>query len=160
MSKLGRIIGGKKAKQVGKSFETAVIDRARHQGMYIIKMPEGCKRIPGPLKMIQVKTPFDFILFGDEEVVFLDAKTYAKNTIYPSDLVDHQVQTLLEIENRGYTAGYLIYLRTKDEVHFVSATILSGCMIHNRPIDFNKTLFIGNIFNFDLQAVTVFGGID
>ena len=114
-------------------------------------MPLGAKR--AGKRLIQIKTPFDFILLkqGDPEgtSIFIDCKSFNKNMISYSELTEHQVCSLSTIQRYGFSAGYLIWFRQENAVCFAKASDLRriepGKSMHGREM-----IYLGSIQEFYL----------
>jgi penicillin-binding protein-related factor A (putative recombinase) len=89
------------------------------KGILFIKMPLGCER--RGKKIIQVKTPFDYTLIKNGEVVFIDCKSFDKSRISHSMLIFHQIQALQQIYEMGCNAGYLVHMRDISKVVFFAS---------------------------------------
>lgn len=138
----------RKARSDGAQWEKIIFKIALSQGVLPIVMPLGARRI-GPFKLVQIKTPFDLILIHNGLSVFVDAKSIDSDRIAFSHLTEHQVNTLSAIEEKGATAGYLIYFRPENAVCFARASILKslkpGDALHGKDM-----VYLGGIQDFSL----------
>ena len=149
-----RKVGGFKAKKQGQFFENAFMSHASHSCV-VIKIPDGAKRI-GPKTLIQVQTPFDVVLIHlqSKRVLFLDLKT-TLNTSWPVSLnTPHQIAKLLEIEETGHIAGYVVYFRTPNELRFYSAKELTKER-DRASLTREEGVFLGSLLNFELGHILV-----
>lgn len=153
MSKSAKILSGKKAQAFGKGFEQAVSDQGNREGFLVIKWPDGCRRVAGFLKLIPVKTPFDFTLISSGKAIFFDAKTFDKNTISRGDLVEHQINVLSEIEKRGFVSGYLVYFRKPNKVVFFEGHKLMLLAQTGSSLKWEDGFQIGTITDFELKKL-------
>lgn len=121
-----KIRGGLRAKREGDAFQQFFFNACRAAGIYAIQFPEGCKRVMrnGRHALIQVKTPFDFILVGRGTSAYVDTKSIAAETVTYSFLTPHQVQVLGDVEARGLKAGYVVHFKLTNMVYFFSAKLL------------------------------------
>lgn len=115
----------KTAKSIGNSFEQTLFNGAKIRGWTVVRIPDGCRRI-GTSQLIQVPTPFDFIIAKQGRVIFLDTKTIKDSAFAYSMINPVQVHTLLGLENEGHLAGYLIYFRDCERISFIRASTLSN----------------------------------
>lgn len=113
---------GLKSKINGLQFEQMIQNRANRDGVLFIKIPDGCRRLPGRFqRIIPVTTPFDFVFISEGVSVFADAKSFDKSQISYSMLTSHQVTALNNITRYKAKAGYLVFHRDCDQVRFYSA---------------------------------------
>lgn len=123
MTSLNKIIQGKKAKRNGDLFEDEFHRSAIKHGFSVIKIPSGCKQVSFG-KIIRVKSPFDFVITKSGMCAFIDTKTTNSNTFGKSKVKPHQLQALLDQENQGLLAGYLIHFQNTNLVYFFKASII------------------------------------
>ena len=128
LQRTARQVSGLMAKRKGESFERFVVNAARAEKLFVIRIPDGCVQRKGkggrPL-LIRVQTPFDFVLIKTGLSVFLDSKTTAGKTFPHSLIKHHQLENLLEASKAG-PAGYLVYFEALDQIVFYSAIKLYG----------------------------------
>lgn len=109
----------------GSRWENTLELLCRSQGILIIKMPLGCKIIVfknGRPSLCQIKTPFDYTLIDRHGTpCFLDCKSFDSDRISHSQITEHQVNKLYDIEHHNARAGYLVHLRKIDAVVFYDA---------------------------------------
>lgn len=150
---LTKIKGGLEAKRRGDEFEDILYAQAIEQGFAIVKIPPGCKQI-GRNRLIRVKSPFDYLIAKSAQMVAFDCKSTALNK-FPSSLVKwHQVENLEWLEKKDIEAGYLIWFRKLDQIHFFSAKYM-----HDNPRKIApefSTRFLGNRQNFDLNKMLTY----
>lgn len=153
--KLSAFIRGKKANAYGKQFEVFVHRQALKERLHIIRMPDGCRTVrmrTGELKTLRVQTPFDYVLIWKGVTAFFDCKTFDSDRISKSQLTDHQVEALCEIEQHECPAGYLINFREINSVAFIEANKLKK-LEPRSSILAREMLFLGEIENFDLIKI-------
>lgn len=146
---------GKKARLEGIQFEELLHREALRENILVVRMPLGCKRI-GKNKLIQIKTPFDFVLVHNGQSVFIDCKSFDSDRITHSQLTTHQVIALTRIEEKGCTAGYAIWLRKASCVAFVKASKLADLQ-PNESIKAEDMTLLGTIENFGLGRLFTIG---
>ena len=112
----------------GNAFEEILARAARFEGIAIIKIPDGARRVPRPggrPLLLPVKTPFDFFFAKNGKVAVVDAKTTSGSNFSYGMITVHQVLSLLDMENNGVRAGYIVYFRKVNQIVFLSATQLA-----------------------------------
>lgn len=141
------------AKDKGQFFESILATHACHDGFVPLRIPDGCRQVRGPkgLALIRVKSPFDFVLVGSPNDIFLDAKATESNTFSYSKINQDQVAKLRECE-RFQPAGYVIWFESIDQVAFFSASKMSKIAKRQsvRPID---GLILGPLKSFRLKPI-------
>lgn len=118
---------GYKAKKIGEYFENLIIFFTRSQRIAVIKIPEGCRLVKnkfGKLIPLLVKSPFDFFIVKNKKVACFDTKTIESGNFSYSEIKQHQVSELLNIENQGIPAGYLIYYRDRNRIVFYLSSVV------------------------------------
>lgn len=126
MPKLGKIRAGHRAKREGQIFEQQILALARRDGAIPLRIPDGCRQVRGygGLKLLRVKTPFDFAVFWRERVIVFDAKSTDTKTFSFSQIKPHQLHSLYECERECVTAGYLVHFRSEKLISFFPASTL------------------------------------
>jgi len=115
-------MAGNKSRIAGSQWENTLELLCRSQGILTIKMPLGCRRV-GPKRLIQIKTAFDYVLIDSRGTVcFLDCKSFDSDRMSHSQLTEHQVDKLSDIEHHKVRAGYLVYFRKINVVVFFDAS--------------------------------------
>ena len=119
---------GYKSKNAGDYFENMLHFFGTCQRIEVVRIPNGCKvvKIRGKLVTIPIKSPFDFIIVKNGIAIFLDCKTVESGNFCYSDLTQHQVNGLFNLERQGITSGYLIYYRNINKIIFYKASVLSS----------------------------------
>lgn len=112
-------LSGLAAKRQGSAFEEVFQRACQRSGVAVTRIPDGCKRV-GPKRLIQVKSPFDWILTYQGKTVVIDTKSTANASFSNSGIDGHQVQEMLK-----HTGGYVVWLRLENQVIFVPATRLA-----------------------------------
>lgn len=124
-----RSIAGLIANRKGARFEQFFINSAKICGFKPIPIPDGCETVrdrAGKLKLLRVQTPFDFILIGKNQAIFLDTKVTQGSTFPHSAIKHHQLRFLEDCSEAG-PSGYLVFFEKTNEVVFFSSDKLSGC---------------------------------
>lgn len=113
--------GGKLAKDAGKTFEKILELRCHQFGLGFKKIPDGCYRanFGGKVKLIPMKTPFDFIICKDGKAATLDCKTINSDRFAFSQIDESQLKHLSDM-GEHLASGYLIWFRATDHVVFFS----------------------------------------
>jgi penicillin-binding protein-related factor A (putative recombinase) len=93
------------------------------------------------------------MLAKDHRAAFVDAKSTSKTNFTYSDVTDHQVRILREIESQRFPAGYLVHFRQTGRVVFFSASELLALKPRESLSD-RDGLCIGTINT--LSLVTIF----
>lgn len=116
---------GYKAKKIGEYFENLIIFFTESQRIAVIKIPQGCRLVKnkfGKLIPLLVKSPFDFFIVKNKKAACFDTKTIESGNFSYSEIKQHQVSELLNIELQGISSGYLIYYRDKNAIYFYKAS--------------------------------------
>jgi len=88
-------------------------------GVAATRIPDGCRRVSAH-KLLQVKTPFDFVVSCKGQTALIDTKT-CKDTFAHSMIDSFQLQCMMEHLRAGVLSGYVIHFRDHKVVGFVSA---------------------------------------
>lgn len=129
MANQNRVKAGKLANRKGLRFEQFLINSARICGFKPIPIPDGCETVrdrSGRLKLLRVQTPFDFILIGQNQSIFIDTKITQGKTFPHSAIKHHQLRYLEDCSEAG-PSGYLVYFESTNEVVFFSSQKLASC---------------------------------
>jgi len=117
---------GLSAKRHGQAFEEVFVRSCGHnKGLAITRFPEGCKRV-GLKKLIQVKTPWDWVVTHKGRTALLDTKSIAGAFFPHSAIEPHQIDEMLPHVHCGAIAGYVIWLRLINHVIFIPASTLAA----------------------------------
>jgi hypothetical protein len=104
--------------------------------------------------LIQVKTPFDFILCKDVNTLpvssIVDTKSCGESRFVYSALVPHQVQVMADLCRLGFKAGYVVYFKPLKTVHFFSASKLE-LMRSRESIGPEDGEYLGTILEMNLK---------
>lgn len=149
MSMKQRSISALKAKKHGDFFENVIMFFANRAGYKFIKIPNGCKYLPNG-KIIPVKTPFDFILSREDQVLFIDAKTTEKETFPFSAIDQDQVRCLDQTQSKGTKCGYVIDLN--GNVVFVEVNKLKQ-VSPGESLKKEDGVFLGITRDFDMRLI-------
>lgn len=117
---LKRVISGKQAKSRGANFEAILEREALRYGWKVIPILMGCKQVSAT-KIIKARNPFDFVFIRKGKVIFCDAKTTKTSAFGYTAIKEHQLKALLDCENEGQTAGYIVNFTSNDITVFFSA---------------------------------------
>lgn len=116
---------GNKSRIEGKNWESRLVDECAFHGVLVVEMPLGCRITGfrnGRPTLAQKKTPYDFMLISKHGVVcVLDCKSFDSDRISHSQLTEHQVDKLSDIEHHKVRAGYLVHLRKINAIVFFDA---------------------------------------
>lgn len=129
---------GLKAQAFGSLFEGIFETMAKNNGVGITRIPDSCKQVSA-LRLIRVKSPFDWVLTFENRTAVIDTKTSHQKKFPASQISEHQLKELLIHENKGAIAGYVIWLRKPHQVFFIPAKILrfyfenGGSFDHTHP---------------------------
>lgn len=123
MKNFRNIIGGRQSKIRGDNAENLLHREAMRTGWTVIKIPMGAKMISA-VKMIRVRTDFDFVFIKGPRVLFVDSKTTKAKYYSCAQKTDHQVNKLREIERHGHQAGYIIQFSESKKVIFFKGSQL------------------------------------
>lgn len=103
-----------------KHFEQRVYNESNLLGIFVSRIPTGCRIIrPGkPPKVQLVKTDFDFCAGLNGQALFFDAKATDKGTFNFKSYVEapkkvHQYTRMCQAHDMGNLAGYLIWFYDK-----------------------------------------------
>jgi hypothetical protein len=165
MALRGRQLGGKKAQNAGASFENDFIRRCYLQGLYVSRIPDGCKQVSKD-EIYRLKSPFDWIVTyhhepigllnrRDQSIALLDTKSTEGKVFNHSDIKEKQVQELIKHEGGRVKAGYVVLLKEINRVIFIPASYLNVC-IHKRgsvkPYSHPSVQDLGTWSDFDLKG--------
>jgi len=144
--------GGWIAKRRGDQFQSFFESRCRMQGITCIRVPDGCKQIgPRPIDIIRVRTPFDYILGFENKICFVDLKSFDSDRITRSQVVDHQVMSLNDL-NRHARAGYVCFFRETKRFVFFSVEKLS-LLSRGDSLKVEDGLDLGDLLKHDFRAL-------
>lgn len=139
---------GKLAKAQGLQFEKILEFNAKCQDILFVRMPDGCKTV-SRTRIIRVRTPFDYVLVYNGISVFIDCKSFDSDRITHSQLVDHQIDSLKQINEKGCTSGYLVWFRKENAVCFAPISRLSR-LTPGQSLHGSETIYLGSIEEFYL----------
>lgn len=141
---------GRRAQSNGDLFERFFQFGTKRRGIVTTRFPNGCKRISAS-RVIEVKTPFDWILSYQGKTALIDTKTCAGKSFRHSSVEQHQISTLYSHELAGTLSGYVVWLRETDVIFFLPASVLStlqglrGSVTEKHP----KAISLGSSQHFD-----------
>lgn len=145
---------GKKARAFGDLFEDMFQTMCQKTGVAITRFPNGCRSIGGN-HVVQIKTPFDWIVTHNGMSAMIDTKTSEELAFGHSKIKNHQIQEMIKHEMAGAKAGYVIWLRKSDSVVYVPATDLERVARTRGSIQFgqNHVRLLGNASYFDIRVI-------
>lgn len=118
-------LSGLKAKRQGDAFEEIFQRACKAKRVPVTRFPNGCKRV-GPRQLIQVQTPFDWILTYKGVTALIDTKSVSGAFFPNSGIVGHQVSEMLSHASQGALGGYVVCLRLVNHCIFIPATRLAA----------------------------------
>ena len=118
---------GALSKKIGNGFENLFEAESIRSGIKTVRVPDGCRRIPHPggVRLIPVKSPFDFILSYNGRAAFVDTKSIGAKYFSHNKITEHQMQALLCLERDGHVAGYVVNFDHWKQVVFFPASRLN-----------------------------------
>lgn len=145
---INKVIAGKRSKVFGEMWENTFEYHAKRQGINVVKIPPGCKRL-GKFKLIQIPSPFDYCLCWGGISAHVDTKMTDQTNFTFSMIVPHQLESLSKLESGG-PAGYVINMN--ERVYFASAALLRSVQPKGH-LDLNNAVDLGHKLNFNLQRI-------
>lgn len=129
---------GKLAVRDGAFFEDWIRVACANSSITCVRIPDGCKQISGS-RIIRVKSPFDFILAMSGKSAAIDAKLRNEDHLTPAsfankDSTREQLKHLLNLQLAGMQAGFLVYLRPINEIHYYDALTV-GAAVRGKTIE-------------------------
>jgi hypothetical protein len=118
-----RVRQGHRARAQGEAFESYFRLHCRRTGVHATPFPLGAKRV-GPFKLIQIRTPFDWICSFQGKSSMIDTKSCEGKAFGFGMIEPHQVLELLAHERQGVQSGYVVWLREIDRIIFIPASLL------------------------------------
>lgn len=118
-----------KSKVVGNLFEQFFFRAATRQGLGVIRIPDGCKRVPGKFskipKLIPVKTPCDYVVLKSGRCALIDTKTQGQGLTFPKSNINYdQVFSMSYMKQHGAVGGYVVHFRDIDKIVFFDCDLL------------------------------------
>lgn len=147
-----KVIGGLIAKDEGRGFEDSFVRNAERDGWFIEKLPDmGAKRVHRN-QIITQKMPCDGYAIKDGKCLFFDCKSINQDSLQRSLFMkrEHQLNALYSAEKAGALAGYVIFFRTKGEIHFVKASEVKKL---NPGESIREGILLGDILNHSLDKI-------
>jgi len=144
---------GKLSKQVGTTFEKVFEAHCSQRQIAFVKIPDGCRRVQtlAGLRLIPVKTPFDFFICKNGKSATLDCKTINGSNFTYSQCDQDQV-TALSLTGEHIPSGYLIWFRETDRVVFFSVIMLR--MLQRRTsLRDSDGMLLGNVDKFNPEII-------
>ena len=150
-----RQLGGLKAKQFGSAFEELFTVACNRSGMSCVRIPDGCRQYydkrSGRLALTRVQSPFDFLIARDGLAAVLDTKTVDAESFKFSDIVEHQLKSLLSV-GHSLNAGYLVWFRPLNLVVWYSCFRLAKVQ-PNTSLKPEDGLALGAVEEFDCGMI-------
>ncbi len=117
------IAKGRQAQKRGAVAENILHTEALRTGWTVVKIPMGARMVSN-IKMIRVRTDFDFVFIKGQHVLFIDSKITKAKTYSFSQVTEHQVRTLRDIEKHGHQAGYAVQFTAHKKTVFFKGSQL------------------------------------
>lgn len=137
-------------------FEELFTLNCRRENLAFTRFPNGCKSV-GKNKLVQVKTPCDWIITHHGKTFLIDTKTTDQASFPHSKITAHQVAEMLKHELHGAIAGYIIWIRKPDIVYFTQASYLHSLIgIRGSIQPGPKTALLGTSKRFTLHPMLYF----
>lgn len=151
---LKKRLAGKIAKLAGEYFETSLEYVCSRDQIILVRIPDGCKvRKHGrSLKLVRVKTPFDFIIAKKNKAIFFDAKSINSKTFPYSCIDSNQLYHLSKLNSEGLKAGYLIRFREIDQIVFFDVQTLAQ-LKPRESLNVNMGTSLGSFHEFSLNTL-------
>lgn len=140
--------------KIGRSFETIFERLVQSQRIAITRIPDGCRRV-GKVSLIQMPTPWDWVLSYNGKTALIDTKT-TLGTFPHSKITDHQIKAMIEHVVHGAKAGYVIWFRQTDHIVFIAASLLLQCSLTRGSVNFQTPgckILGNNLMNTDLRKL-------
>lgn len=148
---------GMKKKVAGEEFELAVQLMANREDWNILKIPSGC-RFLSRVKIIPVKSPFDFILAKPNRIIFFDAKSIGDGTFGFSKINQNQLSKLSLLDCVA-PAGYVVNFTKHNQVVFFAVKDLREVRFRSslKPMDgvllgTSRDFRFDRVFNMPIDA--------
>jgi len=112
---------GWKAQKLGSQFEMFLEHACKFSRVDCVRIPDGCRKVRAGsgIRLLAVKTPFDYILAFKGRVAFLDTKSCGSDRFPYSRVEAHQLEALRKL-GRHAIAGYLVYFSESKIICFFS----------------------------------------
>jgi hypothetical protein len=117
---------GLTAKRAGESFEQEFERMATLNNFSVIRIPDGCRQVrdrSGRMKLLRVRTPFDYLISKRGFHVCVDCKSTDGSTFPYSAITHHQIQTLQRI-SKDTLSGYVVLFKELRKVVFFPSSRL------------------------------------
>jgi hypothetical protein len=149
-----RMQRGRVAKAAGNHFEQLFEVMCERNKLCVTRFPDGCKRVSAK-QLVQVKTPWDWIVTHRGTTAFIDTKTSCELSFPHSKITEHQILEMIRHELHGAIAGYVIWLRKANVVVFVPASELLKLAREKGSIQFGQrhVLLLGTPNYFDVRIL-------
>lgn len=133
----------------GRQFELIFLKSGARQGIGILRIPDGCKRVGKSL--VPVKTPCDFILLMDGKCALIDTKTQGSGHTFPRANINlNQVSEMNSMVHYGALGGYVCWFRDINKVVFYNCEILSNT---SEGLHSDRGVYLGPIESMDLRML-------
>lgn len=143
------------SKREGNQFERLFERIAHMQGIAILRIADGCRRVPGFKKIIPTKQPCDWILGYQGKAAVIDTKKQEKgNTFSHQKLDPNQIAKMMEMYRQGIIGGYVIYQRSQNRLVFVHVLTLFNCLKMGLSVKLTEQVTeLGSLENCDLKGI-------
>jgi penicillin-binding protein-related factor A (putative recombinase) len=144
----------KSNKAKGNEFESRFFNECHRQKIICKRLPDGCKRVffRGRVKLIPVKTDFDYILSHAGRAAFVDIKAFDTNTLAHSQITNHQALALFDMQSEGHASGYIVYFTSEQQVRFYKASQLLSIKKY-QSLALDQGLFLGDLEKPNLHSI-------
>jgi hypothetical protein len=144
---------GKLAKDAGTTFEMLFEAHCNRHQIGFVKIPDGCRRVRTSwgVKLVPVRTPFDFVICKQGMAAALDCKTINKTRFSYTALDLHQLEALAKI-SAHIVSGYIIWYRESDRVCFYTIEELRALKIKTSLKD-SEGLYLGRAEDLDPSLI-------
>ena len=142
-----------KSKVVGNLFEKLFFSSAVRQGMGVLRIEDGCKRVGGvgPVRLVPLKQACDYVLMSNGRPAFIDTKSFGSGQTFPlANINKDQVFKINYMCGFGAYGGYVVWFRKIDKVVFFDAELLR---IATEGIHWEEGLYLGPIENINLERI-------
>jgi hypothetical protein len=148
VANINKVIGGRRAKARGASFERVFEQTCIVQGVDCLRILDGCRRI-GQYKIIPAAQGFDFIIGVENKSAFIDTKCVEKGNFTFSQIKPHQLAAFEKLKRSG-VGGYVINF--EKEVYFAPLNVLRE-VLPGKSVDIEKCKHLGNDLFFDVRRI-------
>lgn len=140
------------AKREGNQFEQLFERAALRQGLGIIRIADGCRRV-GLKKLIPVKQAADWILAFNNKAALIDTKSMGKGKTFSHAYInDNQIRPMAGFAIQGVIAGYVVWFREHNKIVFYKVELLSNVLPGN-SLSIDDGELLGSLEECDLRRI-------